>query len=106
MLFRKYKILESRSESVLQTTLARREEKIAFLEAQVEEKASLNHQLQSELQTVRAGSVTTRCEVPGPLPQVAKRQPGQPLPGAGAGGRHLGRWQAGSRAASHMAGEV
>ncbi|XP_051682089.2 protein Daple isoform X3 [Oryctolagus cuniculus] len=50
---RKYKILEGRNESALQTTLALREEKIVFLEAQVEEKAGLNHQLQSELQTLK-----------------------------------------------------
>lgn len=31
-----------------------KEEKIVFLEAQVEEKVGLNQQLQSELQTVRA----------------------------------------------------
>ncbi|KAM6200910.1 protein Daple isoform 2-T2 [Rhynchocyon petersi] len=49
----KYKILEGRSESALKTTLAMKEEKIVFLEAQVEEKVSLNHQLQNELQMVK-----------------------------------------------------
>ncbi|XP_053458638.1 protein Daple isoform X2 [Nycticebus coucang] len=49
----KYKILEGRNESALKTTLAMKEEKIVFLEAQVEEKVSLNHQLQSELQTLK-----------------------------------------------------
>ncbi|XP_006879179.1 PREDICTED: protein Daple [Elephantulus edwardii] len=49
----KYKILEGRSESALKTTLAMKEEKIVFLEAQMEEKASLNHQLQNELQMVK-----------------------------------------------------
>ncbi|XP_066244336.1 protein Daple isoform X1 [Saccopteryx leptura] len=49
----KYKILEGRNESALKTTLAMREEKIVFLEAQVEEKASLNHQLQKELQALK-----------------------------------------------------
>ncbi|XP_023484049.2 protein Daple isoform X2 [Equus caballus] len=49
----KYKILEGRNESALKTTLAQKEEKIAFLEAQVEEKANLNHQLQNELQVVK-----------------------------------------------------
>lgn len=53
-IFRKYKILEGRKESPLKTTLAVKEEKIAFLEAQVEERASLNQQLQGELQAVRA----------------------------------------------------
>lgn len=56
---RKYKILESINESSLKTTLAMKEEKIAFLEAQVEEKASLNHQLQNEIQVVRAASPST-----------------------------------------------
>lgn len=36
-------------------TLAMKEEKIMFLEAQMEEKASRNHQLQNELQVVRGG---------------------------------------------------
>ncbi|KAM5274140.1 protein Daple isoform 2-T2 [Ctenodactylus gundi] len=49
----KYKILEGRNESALKTALAMKEEKIVFLEAQVEEKASLNQQLQSELQLVK-----------------------------------------------------
>ncbi|XP_069853834.1 protein Daple isoform X4 [Dipodomys merriami] len=46
----KWKVLEGRNESALKTALTIKEEKIVFLEAQVEEKASLNHQLQSELQ--------------------------------------------------------
>ncbi|XP_063097226.1 protein Daple isoform X3 [Cavia porcellus] len=49
----KYKLLESRNESTLKTALAMKEEKIVFLEAQVEEKVGLNQQLQSELQTVK-----------------------------------------------------
>ncbi|KAM8781278.1 protein Daple [Rhynchonycteris naso] len=49
----KYEILEGRNESALKATLATREEKIVFLEAQVEEKASLNHQLQKELQALK-----------------------------------------------------
>lgn len=53
-IFRKCKILEGKNESALKTTLAMKEEKIAFLQAQVEEKESLNHQLQIELQMVRA----------------------------------------------------
>lgn len=52
-IFRKCKILESKSESALKTTLALKEEKIVFLEAQVEEKESLNRQLQIELEMVR-----------------------------------------------------
>ncbi|XP_062037231.1 LOW QUALITY PROTEIN: protein Daple [Lepus europaeus] len=69
---RKYKILEGRNESALQTTLALREEKIVFLEAQVEEKAGLNHQLQSELQTLKK-----ECEA---LRQASEA--GTPLQGA------------------------
>uniref|UniRef100_G3TII8 Coiled-coil domain containing 88C n=1 Tax=Loxodonta africana TaxID=9785 RepID=G3TII8_LOXAF len=42
-----------RNETALKTTLAMKEEKIVFLEAQVEEKVSLNHQLQNELQMVK-----------------------------------------------------
>nr|XP_020039823.1 protein Daple [Castor canadensis] len=49
----KLKILDGRNESALKTTLTMKEEKITFLEAQMEEKASLNHQLQSELQMVK-----------------------------------------------------
>ncbi|KAB0399368.1 hypothetical protein E2I00_017530, partial [Balaenoptera physalus] len=56
--FRKYKILESINESAFKTTLARKEEKIVFLEAQMEEKASLNHHLQNELQVLKK-----ECEI-------------------------------------------
>lgn len=76
--FRKYKILESINETALKTTLAMKEEKIAFLEAQVEEKASLNHQLQNEIQVVRA-------VCPPPAPRRAKgrgcEMPTSPFPG-------------------------
>ncbi|XP_054423122.1 protein Daple [Pteronotus mesoamericanus] len=54
----KYKVWESRNESALKTTLAMKEEKIVSLEAQMEEKASLTHQLQKELQVLRK-----ECEV-------------------------------------------
>ncbi|KAL6064743.1 hypothetical protein STEG23_024825, partial [Scotinomys teguina] len=49
----KCKLLEGKNESALKTTLAMKEEKIVFLEAQVEEKESLNHRLQIELQMVK-----------------------------------------------------
>ncbi|XP_006839636.1 PREDICTED: protein Daple [Chrysochloris asiatica] len=49
----KYKLLEGRNESALKTTLAMKEEKIVFLEAQVEEKESLNDHLQNELRLVK-----------------------------------------------------
>lgn len=50
--YRKYKILERKTESVLKTTLANKEEKIALLEAQVQEFLHLNQQLQNELNMV------------------------------------------------------
>ncbi|XP_033274727.1 protein Daple isoform X8 [Orcinus orca] len=54
----KYKILESITESAFKTALARKEEKIVFLEAQMEEKASLTHHLQNELQVLKK-----ECEI-------------------------------------------
>ncbi|XP_055989632.1 protein Daple [Sorex fumeus] len=45
--------LDVQNESAVNSSLARREEKIVSLEAQVEEKVSLNQQLESELQAVR-----------------------------------------------------
>jgi hypothetical protein len=49
-----YVVRKGKTESALKTTLAMKEEKIVFLEAQVEEKESLSRQLQIELQMVRA----------------------------------------------------
>uniref|UniRef100_A0A8C4VWV4 Uncharacterized protein n=1 Tax=Gopherus evgoodei TaxID=1825980 RepID=A0A8C4VWV4_9SAUR len=49
----KYKILESKTDSALKTTLAIKEEKIVLLEAQVEESLNLNQQLQNELNTIK-----------------------------------------------------
>ncbi|KAL0612001.1 Protein Daple [Plecturocebus cupreus] len=49
----KYKILEGRDESALKTTLATKEEKTVLLEAQMEKKASLNLQLERELQMLK-----------------------------------------------------
>lgn len=71
-IFRKCKILEGKNESALKTTLAMKEEKIVFLEAQMEEKESLNHQLQIELQMV---SARLRSYLPGlchTLPRTAR----------------------------------
>ncbi|XP_015720759.1 protein Daple isoform X2 [Coturnix japonica] len=45
----KYRILESKTESALKTTLAVKEEKIAVLEAQVKDTLNLNQQLQNDL---------------------------------------------------------
>uniref|UniRef100_A0A663M756 Coiled-coil domain containing 88C n=1 Tax=Athene cunicularia TaxID=194338 RepID=A0A663M756_ATHCN len=49
----KYKILESKTESALKTTLAVKEEKIAMLEAQVKDTLNLNQQLQNDLNVVK-----------------------------------------------------
>lgn len=53
MSFRKYKFLESKTESALKMTLAVKEEKIAMLEAQVKDSLNLNQQLQNDLNMVR-----------------------------------------------------
>ncbi|XP_075700446.1 protein Daple isoform X2 [Rhinoderma darwinii] len=50
---KKYKILESRIESTLKTTLAVKESKILALEGQVDEVRSLNQQLQNELNSLK-----------------------------------------------------
>ncbi|XP_062974032.1 protein Daple [Elgaria multicarinata webbii] len=50
---KKYKILESKSECALKTTLANKEEKIILLEAQLQEFLNLNQQLRDELNTMR-----------------------------------------------------
>ncbi|NWW38069.1 DAPLE protein, partial [Panurus biarmicus] len=49
----KYKILESKTESALKSTLAVKEEKIAMLEAQVKDFLNLNQQLQNDLNMVK-----------------------------------------------------
>uniref|UniRef100_A0A8C4V009 Coiled-coil domain containing 88C n=1 Tax=Falco tinnunculus TaxID=100819 RepID=A0A8C4V009_FALTI len=49
----KYKILESKTESALKTTLAVKEEKIAVLEAQVKDFLNLNQQLQNDLNVIK-----------------------------------------------------
>ncbi|XP_023783454.1 protein Daple isoform X3 [Cyanistes caeruleus] len=49
----KYKVLESKTESALKSTLAVKEEKIAVLEAQVKDFLNLNQQLQNDLNMVK-----------------------------------------------------
>ncbi|XP_016154193.1 PREDICTED: protein Daple isoform X2 [Ficedula albicollis] len=49
----KYKVLESKTESVLKSTLAVKEEKITMLEAQVKDFLNLNQQLQNDLNMVK-----------------------------------------------------
>lgn len=52
--YRKYKVLKSKTESALKSTLAVKEEKITMLEAQVKDFLNLNQQLQNDLNMVRA----------------------------------------------------
>lgn len=59
-----------------------KEEKIVFLEAQMEEKASLNHQLQSELQVVRSGPYSCKLRVPAVGFPLAWGAAWKPIPGA------------------------
>ncbi|XP_053828804.1 girdin isoform X2 [Vidua macroura] len=49
----RYKLLESKLESTLKTSLEIKEEKIAALEARLEESTNLNQQLRQELKTVK-----------------------------------------------------
>lgn len=49
----RYKLLESKLESTLKKSLEIKEEKIAALEARLEESTNLNQQLRQELKTVR-----------------------------------------------------
>ncbi|KAM4852956.1 protein Daple [Thomomys bottae] len=79
----KWKVLEGRNESALKTALAIKEEKIVFLEAQLEEKASLNRQIQSELQMVKEESELLRRSQGDPVPsQNSLKHPGdEPLTG-------------------------
>uniref|UniRef100_A0A8C6A536 Coiled-coil domain containing 88C n=1 Tax=Marmota marmota marmota TaxID=9994 RepID=A0A8C6A536_MARMA len=65
-----------RTESALKTALAVKEEKIAFLEAQVEERAGLNLQLQGELQRVKEECEQLRqTQEHGPQAQNSLRHP-------------------------------
>ncbi|NWU09394.1 DAPLE protein, partial [Cephalopterus ornatus] len=50
---KKYKVLESKTESALKSTLALKEEKIAMLEAQVKDSLNLNQQLQNDLNMMK-----------------------------------------------------
>lgn len=48
----RYKLLEFKLESTLKSTLEIKEEKIAALEARLQESSNLNQQLRQELKTV------------------------------------------------------
>ncbi|XP_029767329.1 protein Daple isoform X1 [Terrapene carolina triunguis] len=76
----KYKILESKTDSALKTTLAIKEEKIVLLEAQVEESLSLNQQLQNELNTIKKDfEVLKQSQEDGQCVQNSLKSPAEKL---------------------------
>lgn len=60
----RYKLLESKLESTLKKSLEIKEEKIAALEARLEESTNLNQQLRQELKTVRRMTFFVRLNDP------------------------------------------
>lgn len=52
-LYSRFKMLESELESTLKNSLQIKDEKIAALQARLQESSSLNQQLRQELRTVR-----------------------------------------------------
>ncbi|XP_068874194.1 protein Daple isoform X5 [Aphelocoma coerulescens] len=56
----KYKVLESKTESALKSTLAVKEERIAMLEAQVKDFLNLNQQLQNDLNMVENSTLSSQ----------------------------------------------
>ncbi|XP_075782827.1 protein Daple isoform X4 [Pelodiscus sinensis] len=75
---KKYKLLESKSESALKTTLAIKEEKIVSLQAQVEESLNLNQQLQNELNTIKKDfEVLKQNQEDGPRVQNLLKSPAE-----------------------------
>ncbi|XP_053882722.1 protein Daple isoform X2 [Malaclemys terrapin pileata] len=76
----KYKILESKTDSALKTTLAIKEEKIVLLEAQVEESLNLNQQLQNELNTIKKDfEVLKQSQEDGQCVQNSLKSPAEKL---------------------------
>ncbi|KAF6129211.1 coiled-coil domain containing 88C [Phyllostomus discolor] len=76
----KHRMLEGRNESALKTTLAMKEEQIVSLEAQVEAKASLSHQLQKQLQALQQEcEVLRRNQEEGKHSQNSLKHPSGPL---------------------------
>ncbi|KAM9291108.1 protein Daple [Morus bassanus] len=70
----KYKILESKTESALKTTLAVKEEKIAMLEAQLKDSLNLNQQLQNDLNMAKKDfDVLTQTQQDGQYAQRSLR---------------------------------
>ncbi|XP_074852732.1 protein Daple isoform X2 [Carettochelys insculpta] len=77
---KKCKILESKIESALKTTLAIKEEKIVSLQTQVEESLNLNQQLQNELNTIRKDfDVLKKNQEDGPCLQNSLKFPAEKL---------------------------
>lgn len=64
LLISRYKLLESKLESTLKKSLEIKEEKIAALEARLEESTNLNQQLRQELKTVRRMTFFVRLNDP------------------------------------------
>nr|XP_048708646.1 protein Daple isoform X2 [Caretta caretta] len=76
----KYKILESKTDSALKTTLAIKEEKIVLLEAQMEESLNLNQQLQNELNTIKKDfEVLKQSQEDGQCVQNSLKSPAEKL---------------------------
>ncbi|CAM5122879.1 unnamed protein product [Eretmochelys imbricata] len=76
----KYKILESKTDSALKTTLATKEEKIVLLEAQMEESLNLNQQLQNELNTIKKDfEVLKQSQEDGQCVQNSLKSPAEKL---------------------------
>ncbi|XP_068110682.1 protein Daple isoform X2 [Hyperolius riggenbachi] len=71
---KKYKLLETKIESTLKTTLAVKESKIVALESQVEEVRSVNQQLQNELNAVKQ-EVVLRCQSVAVRPEESRGKP-------------------------------
>lgn len=55
----RFKLLESKLESTLKSSLEIKEEKIAALEARLQESSNLNQQLRQELKTVRTPQLSS-----------------------------------------------
>uniref|UniRef100_F6ZN32 Coiled-coil domain-containing 88C n=1 Tax=Xenopus tropicalis TaxID=8364 RepID=F6ZN32_XENTR len=62
---KKYKLLESKIESTLKSTLAVKENKILDLEMKIEETSSLNQQLQNELNSIKKDNIASKQNLKG-----------------------------------------
>lgn len=59
----RFKLLESKLESTLKSSLEIKEEKIAALEARLQESSNLNQQLRQELKTVRTPQLSLQTHI-------------------------------------------